>query len=79
MYYSKYDYYFMVFGCVCLLTFIAFVFNIPQKLIGKNTDATTEQVIDNKMLKESLDELSQKLEKIRELMQKQEAREKERK
>lgn len=74
MYYSKPDYYIMVFGCVCLLTFLAFVFLNPKE---KNTNTSTAQVIDSVERKKSLDELSQKLEKIRELMQKQEAREKE--
>lgn len=64
----------MVVGCICLLTFLAIVFLNPKE---KNTNTSTAQVIDSVELKKSLDELSQKLEKIRELMQKQEAREKE--
>ena len=74
MYYSKPDYYIMVFDCVCLLTFLAIVFLNPKE---KNTNTSTAQVIDSVELKKSLDELSQKLEKIRELIQKQEAKEKE--
>ena len=74
MYYTKPDIYFIVFGCISLLTFLAFVFLNPKE---KNTNTSTAQVIDSKMLKEALDDLSQKLEKIRELMQKQEEREKE--
>lgn len=74
MYYTKPDFYFIVFGCVSLLTFLAFVFLNPKE---NKTDTSTEQVIDSKMVKEALDDLSQKLEKIRELMQQQEEREKE--
>ena len=74
MYYTKPDFYFIVFGCVSLLTFLAFVFLNPK---GNKTDMSTEQVIDSVELKKSLDDLSSKLEKIRELMQKQEEREKE--
>lgn len=74
MYYTKPDIYFIVFGCVSLLAFLAFVFLNPKE---NKTDTSTAQVIDSVELKKSLDELSQKLEKIRELMQKQEEREKE--
>ena len=74
MYYTKPDIYFIVFGCVSLLIFLAFVFLNPKE---NKTDTTTEQVIDSKMVKEALDDLSQKLDTIRELMQKQEEREKE--
>ena len=74
MYYTKPDIYFIIFGCVSLLAFLAFVFLNPKE---NKTNTSTEQVIDSKMLKEALDDLSQKLEKIRELMQEQEAREKE--
>lgn len=74
MYYIKPDFYFIVFGCVSLLAFLAFVFLNPKE---NKTDTSTAEVLDGKMLKEALDELSQKLEKIRELIQKQEEREKE--
>ena len=74
MYYTKYDYYIMIFGCVSLLAFLAFVFLNPKE---NKTDAATEQVIDSVELKKSLDELSQKLDTIHELIRKQEAREKE--
>lgn len=74
MYYTKPDIYFIIFGCVSLLTFLAFVFLNPK---SNKTDMTTEQVIDSKMLKEALDDLSKKLETIRELMQQQEEKEKE--
>lgn len=76
MYYTKPDIYFIVFGCVSLLTFLAFVFINPK---SNKTDTTTEQVIDSKMVKEALDDLSQKLDIIRQEMQKQKAIEKERK
>ena len=74
MYYTKPDFYFIVFGCVSLLTFLAIVFLNPKE---NKTDTSTAQVIDSVELKKSLDELSQKLDTIRELMRKQEAREKE--
>ena len=74
MYYTKPDIYFIVFGCVSLLAFLAIVFLNPKE---KNTNTTTAEVIDSVELKKSLDDLSKKLETIRELMQKQEAREKE--
>lgn len=73
-YYRKYDYYIMVFGCVCLLTFLACVFLNPK---SNNTNTTAAQVIDNKALKEDLDDLSKRIDIIREKIQKQEAREKE--
>ena len=76
MYYTKPDFYFIVFGCVSLLTFLAIVFLNPKERLSKNEPAK-EEVISPDELKTSLDELSQKLEKIRELMQKQEEREKE--
>ena len=76
MYYNKYDYYIMVFGCVCLLTFLAFVFLNPKEMLNKN-EPTTKEITSQDELKKSLDELSQKLETIRELMQQQEEREKE--
>lgn len=74
MYYTKPDFYFIVFGCVSLLTFLAFVFLNPKE---NKTNTTTEQFIDSVELKKSLDDLSKKLDTICELMQKQEAREKE--
>lgn len=66
----------MVFGCICLLTFLAFVFINPKNNNQKH-NVPEAKVIDSVELKKSLDELSQKLEKIRELMRKQEEREKE--
>lgn len=76
MYYTKPDYYTIVVGCVCLLTFLAIVFLNPKERLSKN-EPTKKEVVSLNEVKKSLDELSQKLEKIRELMQKQEAREKE--
>lgn len=73
MYYTKPGIYFIVFGCVSLLTFLAFVFLNPKE---NKTDTTTAEVIDGKMVKEALDDLSKKLEEIRELMQQQEEKEK---
>ena len=66
----------MALGCICLLTFLAIVFLNPKERLSKN-ELAKEEVISPDELKKSLDEISQKLEKIRELMQKQEAREKE--
>lgn len=74
MYYTKPDIYFIIFGCVCLLTFLAFVFLNPKE---NKTDTSTAQVIDSVELKKSLDYLSKKLDTIRELIRKQEEREKE--
>ena len=75
MYYTKPDFYFIVFGCICLLTFLAIVFLNPKSYLEprKTEPKATSRV----ELKEAVDDLSQKLEKIRELMQKQEEREKE--
>ena len=72
-YYRKYDYWFMALGCVCLLTFLAIVFLSPK---DNNTNATTTQVMDKKTVNEHLDDISQKLNMIRQELQKQEAREK---
>lgn len=72
--YTKPDFYFIVFGCVSLLTFLAFVFLNPKE---NKTDTATAEVIDSVELKKSLDDLSKKLDTIRELMRKQEEREKE--
>ena len=80
MYHSKYDYYIMVFGCVCLLIFLAFVFLNPKdnnNSKSNNTNTVTTQVIDKKELKEDLDDLSKKIDTIREKLLKQEAKEKE--
>ena len=74
MYYTKPDIYFIVFGCVSLLTFLAFVFLNPKE---NKANTATEQVIDSVGLKKSLDDLSKKLDTIRELICKQEAIEKE--
>nr|DAR73917.1 MAG TPA: NavMS pore and C-terminal domain PROTEIN, SELECTIVITY FILTER, MEMBRANE [Caudoviricetes sp.] len=76
MYYAKPDYYTIVVGCVCLLTFLAIVFLNPKEMLNKN-EATKEEVISLDELKKSLDEISHKLEKIRVELEKQEAREKE--
>ena len=79
MYHSKYDYYIMVFGCICLLIFLAFVFLNPKSNNTNMTTATvtTVQIIDKKELKEDLDDLSKKIDTIREKLLKQEAKEKE--
>lgn len=74
MYYTKPDIYFIVFGCVSLLIFLAFVFFNPKE---NKTDTTTAQVIDSVELDKSLDDLFKKLDTIRELMRKQEEKEKE--
>ena len=71
--YRKYDYWFLGLGCVCLLTFLAIVFLCPK---DNNADATPTQVMDKKMLKEDLDDLSQKLDTIRQELLKQEESEK---
>ena len=68
-YYRKYDFYFIALGCVCLLTFLAIVFLCPK---NNNADTTPAQVMDKKMLKEDLDDLSQKLDTIRQELLKQE-------
>lgn len=72
-YYRKYDYQFLGLGCVCLLTFLAIVFLCPK---DNNADTTPAQVMDKKMLKEDLDDLSQKLDTIRQELLKQEGNEK---
>lgn len=72
-YYRKYDFYFIALGCVCLLTFLAIVFLCPK---DNNADTTPAQVMDKKMLKEDLDDLSQKLDTIRQELLKQEENEK---
>ena len=61
-------------GCVCLLTFLAIVFLCPK---DNNADTTPAQVMDKKTVNENLDDISQKLNMIRQELQKQEAREKE--
>ena len=74
MYHSKYDYYIMVFGCACLLIFLAFVFLNPKdnnNSKSNNTNTVTTQVIDKKELKEDLDDLSKKIDTIREKLLKQ--------
>ena len=72
-YYRKYDYWFLGLGCVCLLTFLVIVFLCPK---DNNADTTPAQVMDKKMLKEDLDDLSQKLDTIRQELLKQEENEK---
>ena len=79
-YYKKYDYYVIAFSCVLILTFLACVYlNSKDKDINpkcNNTNTATVQVIGKKELKEALDDISQKLNMIRQELQKQEAREK---
>lgn len=77
-YYSKYDYYIMVFGCVCLLTFLACVFlnHKDNNLKCNNANTTVAQVTDKKTLKEDLDDLSKRIDIIREKLLKAEAKEK---
>lgn len=72
-YYKKYDYWFMALGFVCLLLFLAVVFSDPKH---NNTCTTTTQVIDKKTVKETLDDISQKLDIIRQELQVLETREK---
>lgn len=74
MYYSKSNYYIIVFGCVCISVFLAFVFIKPQG-DNKDTNITTSQVMDKDVAKEPTDELSRKLVTIREELRKQEERE----
>ena len=73
-YYRKYDYYFIALGCTCLLAFLAIVFLNPKDI---NTGTTTMQVMDKKTVKQTLDDISQKLDIIRQELQKLEARERE--
>lgn len=75
MYYSKYDYYIMVFGCVCLLVFLAIIF-INPKYNTKNVTLTESKVIDKDEINKKLDDLSQKLVTIRQELLKQEEKEK---
>lgn len=71
-YYKKYDYWFMALGFGCLLLFLAVVFFDPKY---NNTYTTTTQVIDKKTVKETLDDISQKLDIIRQELQTLETRE----
>lgn len=73
MYYDKHDYYIMAFGCACLLISLAFMFLNPK---DNNTNTVTTQVIDKKELKEDLDDLSKRIDIIREKLLKAEAKEK---
>ena len=79
-YYKKYDYYVIAFSCVLILTFLACVYlNSKDKDINpksNNTNTATVQVIDKKELKEALDDLSQKLDTIRERLKKEDEKEK---
>lgn len=75
MYHSKYDYYIMVFGCICLLVFLATIF-INPKNNTKNLNPGESKVIDKKELKEDLDDLSKRIDIIREKLLKAEAKEK---
>ena len=72
-YYRKYDFYFIALGCVCLLTFLAIVFLCPK---DNNADTTPAQVMDKKTVNENLDDISQKLDTIRQELLKQEENEK---
>lgn len=74
MYYDKHDYYIMVFGCVCLLVFLATIF-INPKNSTKNLNPAESKVIDKDEIKKMTDDLSQKLDTIRELLKKQDERE----
>lgn len=71
MYYSKYDYYIMVFGCACLLVFLAIIF-INPKDNTKNVSIAESKVIDKDEVDKKLDALSQELETIRQRLKKQE-------
>ena len=74
MYYSKYDYYIMVFGCVCLLVFLAIIF-INPKDNNKNINPAELKVIDKEEVKKMGDDLSQKLDAIRERLKKEDEKE----
>lgn len=63
----------MALGFGCLLLFLAVVFSDPKY---NNTCAITTQVIDKKTVKETLDDISQKLDIIRQELQVLETREK---
>lgn len=71
-YYKKYDYWFMALGFGCLLLFLAVAFFDPKY---NNTCTITTQVIDKKTVKETLDDISQKLDIIRQELQTLETRE----
>ena len=74
-YYKKYDYYVIAFSCVLILTFLACVF-FNSKDKDKNTNTVTTQVTDSKTIKEDLDDLSKKLDTIRERLKKEDEKEK---
>ena len=74
MYYDKHDYYIMVFGCVCLLVFLATIF-INPKNSTKNLNPAESKVIDKDECKKMVDDLSQKLDAIRERLKKEDEKE----
>lgn len=74
MYYTKPDYYTIVVGCVCLLTFLAIVFLNPKEMLNKN-EPTKREITSRDELIKSLDELTLKLEEIRKKLEKQEEKE----
>jgi hypothetical protein len=76
MYYTKPDYYTIVVGCVCLLTFLAIVFLNPKERLSKN-EPTKKEAVSPDELKKSLDEISKNLEKIRVELEKQDVQGKE--
>ena len=75
MYYSKYDHYIMIFGCICLLVVFAVV-TINSKEDTKSISPTESKVTDKDEVDKKLDALSQELVTIRQRLKKQEEMEK---
>jgi len=75
MYYSKYDHYIMIFGCICLLVVFAVV-TINSKEDTKSIVPTESKVTDKNEVDKKLDALSQELVTIRQRLKKQEEMEK---
>lgn len=71
MYYSKYDHYIMIFGCVCLLVVFAVV-TINTKEDTKSITPIESKVTDKDEVDKKLDTLSQELVTIRQRLKKQE-------
>ena len=71
MYHSKYDYYIMIFACICLLVVFAVV-TINSTEDTKNATITESKVTDKDEADKKLDALSQELETIRQRLKKQE-------
>lgn len=71
MYYSKYDHYVMIFGCICLLVVFAAV-TINSKEDTKSIIPTESKVTDKDEVDKKLDALSQELVTIRQRLKKQE-------